>query len=165
MRKPLTGEPCAGKSHARFGGRGERCSSLPLSVRGGLNAYDVVRVALSMFRKKSTYWHLNLLALRDTPLIDAPKNTVHTPGKPKYRSKQQVRLKVMCFWIDLPGPQIPPNPPFPKGGKSHADALHSSPLWKRGVRGDLKVDEAGVGICGTSLNQIINANNPVTHVQ
>ncbi len=37
MRKPLTGEPCAGglgvlpKSHARFGGRGGRCPSLPLS--------------------------------------------------------------------------------------------------------------------------------------
>ena len=32
MRKPLTGEPCAGKPHARFGGRGGRCPSLPLSL-------------------------------------------------------------------------------------------------------------------------------------
>ena len=30
MRKPPTGEPCAGEPHARFGGRGEK-SSLPLS--------------------------------------------------------------------------------------------------------------------------------------
>ena len=26
MRKPLTGEPCAGEPHARFGGRGGRAS-------------------------------------------------------------------------------------------------------------------------------------------
>ena len=32
MWKPLTGEPCAGKPHARFGGRGGRCPFLPLFV-------------------------------------------------------------------------------------------------------------------------------------
>src|SRR5262245_58624945 len=31
MRKPTTGEPCAGEPHARFGGRGAR-ASLPLST-------------------------------------------------------------------------------------------------------------------------------------
>ena len=39
MRKPLTGEPCAGKPHARFGGRGGRCPSLPLST-GGITRGD-----------------------------------------------------------------------------------------------------------------------------
>jgi hypothetical protein len=29
MRKPLTGEPCAGKLHARFGGRGGLGLSYP----------------------------------------------------------------------------------------------------------------------------------------
>ena len=33
MRKPLTGEPCAGEPLARFGGRGGRCPSLPLYTR------------------------------------------------------------------------------------------------------------------------------------
>jgi hypothetical protein len=34
MRKVSTGEPCAGKLHARFGGRGElRGSSLPQGKR------------------------------------------------------------------------------------------------------------------------------------
>jgi hypothetical protein len=32
MRKTPTGEPCAGEPHARFGGRGGLCLSLPLSV-------------------------------------------------------------------------------------------------------------------------------------
>jgi hypothetical protein len=32
MRKPPTGEPCAGKPHARFGGRGAQ-ASLPLSMK------------------------------------------------------------------------------------------------------------------------------------
>src|SRR5699024_7786257 len=32
MRKPPTGEPCAGEPHARFGGRGELSSSRPLSL-------------------------------------------------------------------------------------------------------------------------------------
>ena len=31
MRKPATGEPCAGEPHARFGGRGGQKPSLPLS--------------------------------------------------------------------------------------------------------------------------------------
>ena len=35
MRKPLTGEPCAGEPHARFGGRGGRESfSTPIKNRG-----------------------------------------------------------------------------------------------------------------------------------
>src|SRR5579862_946696 len=34
MRKPTTGEPCAGKLHARFGGRGGLQPSLPLSTVG-----------------------------------------------------------------------------------------------------------------------------------
>ena len=39
MRKPLTGEPCAGEPLARFGGRGGRCPSLPLST-GGITRGD-----------------------------------------------------------------------------------------------------------------------------
>ena len=33
MRKPTTGEPCAGEPHARFGGRGGQHPSRPLSVK------------------------------------------------------------------------------------------------------------------------------------
>ena len=33
MRKPLTGEPCAGEPHARFGGRGGRTTGLPYPYR------------------------------------------------------------------------------------------------------------------------------------
>ena len=33
MRKPLTGEPYAGEPPVRFGGRGGKCLSYPLSER------------------------------------------------------------------------------------------------------------------------------------
>ena len=37
MRKPLTGEPCAGEPHARFGGRGGRESfSTPITEQNAL---------------------------------------------------------------------------------------------------------------------------------
>jgi hypothetical protein len=36
MRKPLTGEPCAGEPLALYGGRGGRCPSLPLYTRPDL---------------------------------------------------------------------------------------------------------------------------------
>jgi hypothetical protein len=42
MWKPLTGEPCAGKPHARFGGRGGRCPFLPLFY---LKLYDLPKAA------------------------------------------------------------------------------------------------------------------------
>jgi hypothetical protein len=35
MRKPPTGEPCAGEPHARFGGRGGATPSRPLSWLAG----------------------------------------------------------------------------------------------------------------------------------
>src|SRR5205807_8181745 len=41
MRRPTTGEPCAGEPHARFGGRGGHNPSRPLSTRRG----DVYRFA------------------------------------------------------------------------------------------------------------------------
>ena len=42
MRKPLTGEPCAGEPHARFGGRGGRESfSTPIDYIGLFRAWVV----------------------------------------------------------------------------------------------------------------------------
>ncbi len=55
MRKFSTGEPCAGKSHARFGGRGEsRGSSLPLSPTDGETAVQIAARALPVITEIET---------------------------------------------------------------------------------------------------------------
>ena len=40
MRKPPTGEPCAGEPHARFGGRGRR-EPFPTPIRYDISVPDV----------------------------------------------------------------------------------------------------------------------------
>ena len=47
MRKPPTGEPCAGKPHARFGGRGGDAVPTPIDVE---NAAELNRTAVRQAR-------------------------------------------------------------------------------------------------------------------
>ena len=39
MRKPTTGEPCAGEQHARFGGQGGKCLPEPYQLRQASKKY------------------------------------------------------------------------------------------------------------------------------
>ena len=62
MRKPPTGEPCAGEPHARFGGRaGRRKSSRPLSSQAAalsaLVRFLPVQRAIVMSRQHTVLNH------------------------------------------------------------------------------------------------------------
>src|SRR5882724_7713227 len=54
MRKPPTGEPCAGEPHARFGGRGRR-KPFPTPIAFGINFHRYVLYPVSLLRGSSFF--------------------------------------------------------------------------------------------------------------